>query len=113
MEIDEAPAHNVLQTLWVQDDEVRGCKDCKVRARAPGGGAKRDVEERTAKEPKGTNAPAVAVALKAVALRAAAALKRTAGDATPECARRACAQRASAQRARTATAGLRTRRPRK
>jgi len=33
MEIDEAPTHEVLQSLWVLDDEVRGCKDCKVRGR--------------------------------------------------------------------------------
>ena len=31
MEIDEAPGHSILQTLWVQDDEARTCRDCKVR----------------------------------------------------------------------------------
>ena len=33
MEIDEAPSHNILQTLWVQDDDARSCKDCKVMRR--------------------------------------------------------------------------------
>lgn len=35
MEIDEAPEPRVLQTLWVADEDVRSCRDCKVRASIP------------------------------------------------------------------------------